>query len=87
MPQGPWERGCCLTLEAPKDPNSVSRQVGEQKILASRLWMHIIVLAELQGPVSRVWELSDSADRGNSLAVQWLGLQALTAKSPGLIPG
>ena len=49
--------------------------------------MHIIVLAELQGPVSRVWELSDSADRGNSLAVQWLGLQALTAKSPGLIPG
>ena len=26
-------------------------------------------------------------DRGNSLAVQWLGLQALTAEGPGSIPG
>ena len=25
--------------------------------------------------------------RGNSLTVQWLGLQALTAEGPGLIPG
>ena len=25
--------------------------------------------------------------RGNSLAVQWLGIGTLTAKSPGLIPG
>ena len=49
--------------------------------------MQVMVLAELQGPVSRVWELSDSADSGNSLAVQWSGLQARTAKSPGLIPG
>ena len=24
MPQGAWERGCCPTLEAPRDPNSVA---------------------------------------------------------------
>ena len=26
-------------------------------------------------------------DRGNSLAVQWLGLRTLTAEGPGLIAG
>ena len=30
---------------------------------------------------------SEILDLGNSLAVQWLGLGALTAGAPGLIPG
>ena len=33
------------------------------------------------------WEVNERAGEGNSLAVQWLGLRALTARGPGSIPG
>ena len=32
-------------------------------------------------------EASTRQERGNSLVVQWLGLRAVTADGPGLIPG